>query len=85
MKQMDAPIRVTVTPPRPEEEWVAKEVVRVLKLSGRFPSSNLAVCSSSGTVTLRGRVSSYYQKQLAQAAAMAVIGRRQLVNEIEVA
>jgi osmotically-inducible protein OsmY len=84
MKHWDAPIRVTVTSPRPEEEWVAKEVVRVLKLSGRFPSSSLAVCSSPGTVTLRGRVSSYYQKQLAQAAAMAVIGRRQLVNEIEV-
>jgi hypothetical protein len=29
-------------------------------------------------------VGSYYQKQVAQAVALKAIGRRQLVNEIEV-
>lgn len=33
---------------------------------------------------LRGRVGSYYHKQMAQAAALTVIGPRQLVNEVEV-
>ena len=46
--------------------------------------SGVEVSTSEGIVKLRGRVESYYQKQVAQVAASTVIGSRQLVNEIEV-
>jgi len=67
-----------------EETRIAEEVARVLAASGRFPLARLEVSTSAGIVKLRGRVGSYYQKQLAQAAALTVIGAHQLVNEIEV-
>ena len=71
-------------PQAPEEKRVAEDVSRALAASGRFPSGRLEVSASRGVVTLRGRVASYYQKQLAQAAALHVIGTRQLVNDVEV-
>jgi osmotically-inducible protein OsmY len=67
-----------------EDARVAQEVTRALARSGRFPPGHLHVSSFEGVVKLRGRVASYYQKQLAQATASAVIGGRQLVNEVEV-
>ena len=67
-----------------EESGIADEVARELAASGRFPSDRLEVSTSDGVVKLRGRVGSYYHKQVAQAAALTVIGSRRLVNEIEV-
>jgi osmotically-inducible protein OsmY len=67
-----------------EEARLADEVVGALAASGRFPPGRLEVSTSKGVVKLRGRVTSYYQKQVAQAAALTVIGARQLRNEIEV-
>jgi transcriptional regulator of aromatic amino acid metabolism len=46
--------------------------------------AKVEVSTSAGIVTLRGWVGSYYQKQVAQVAPSTVIGRRRLVNEIEV-
>jgi osmotically-inducible protein OsmY len=85
MNQTDASIDVTVGSPKPEDDRVAQAVVQAVITNGRFPIRRLAVRSADGTVTLRGRVSSYYHKQLAQTAALAVIGPRHLVNDIEVA
>ncbi len=46
---------------------------------------NEVECSfENGTMTLRGRVPSYYHKQLAQEALRYVEDVRQLVNRIEV-
>jgi osmotically-inducible protein OsmY len=67
-----------------EESGIADEVARALAASGRLPSDRLKVSTSDGVVKLRGRVGSYYHKQVAQVVALTVIGRRQLVNEIEV-
>jgi osmotically-inducible protein OsmY len=78
------PTEETLFPPT-EETGVVEEVARALAASGRFPSARLEVFASEGTVTLRGRVASYYQKQVAQAAALPVIGGRELVNDVEVA
>jgi osmotically-inducible protein OsmY len=84
---MDArmrPVQTSRSPQGVEEARVAEEVVRALAASGRFRSDPVEVSSSEGVVRLRGRVGSYYQKQVAQVAALTVIGGRQLVNEIEV-
>jgi len=78
-------LQTTVLPSPAEEPDVAEEVVRAIAASRRFLSGRLEVSSAHGIVTLRGRVGSYYQKQVAQAAALTVIGPRELVNEVEVA
>jgi osmotically-inducible protein OsmY len=67
-----------------EDTRIVKEVARTLAASGRFPSGRVEVSTSEGIVKLRGRVGSYYQKQVAQVAASTVIEPRRLVNEIEV-
>ena len=45
----------------------------------------VTVRASSGTVTLRGTVTSFYQKQLCIQACQAVPGVMALVDEVEVA
>jgi osmotically-inducible protein OsmY len=84
MDEKTGPVRTTDSPGVVEDARVADEVARVLAASGRFPPGRLRVLSSDGVVTLRGRVGSYYQKQVAQATASTVVGTRQLVNEVEV-
>jgi osmotically-inducible protein OsmY len=78
-------LRIATLPYTAEETDVAERVIRAIAASGRFPSGRLEVFASEGTVTLRGRVASYYQKQVAQAAALTVIEGRELVNDVEVA
>ncbi len=41
-------------------------------------------CDERGTLYLRGRVSSYYQKQLAQEAVSGLAGVAEVVNQTEV-
>ena len=41
-------------------------------------------CDDRGVLYLRGRLSSYYQKQLAQETVLAVCGVAQVVNEVVV-
>jgi hypothetical protein len=44
----------------------------------------LSLEETDGMVVLLGKVSSYYQKQLAQEALMPVLGGRQLLNRVVV-
>jgi osmotically-inducible protein OsmY len=75
----------TVDSPRISEDTrVAEEVARKLAASGRFPPGRVQVTSSDGVVKLRGRVGSYYQKQVMQEAARTVAGARQVINEVDV-
>jgi len=67
-----------------DEGRVAGEVSRALDRTGRPWTGHLEVSTSDDVVRLRGRVASYYQKQVAQTAALRIIGSRQLVNELEV-
>jgi osmotically-inducible protein OsmY len=60
------------------------EVGQALLASGRFKPGQLEVSASDRIVRLRGRVASYYQKQLAQATVLNMIGARRLVNDIDV-
>lgn len=66
-------------------ERVALEIQRLILATGRFSSGQVDVTAWDDTVRLRGRVRTYYQKQLAQAAALSVAGFRRLENEVEVA
>jgi osmotically-inducible protein OsmY len=68
-----------------EDARVEEAVARALVATGRIPRGRVAVTSSDGAVRLRGRVSTYYQKQIAQTAALNVVGARQLINDVEVA
>lgn len=44
----------------------------------------LEVAVSDGEVLITGRVGSYYLKQMAQEAVRPAVGRRRLVNRVEV-
>lgn len=67
-----------------ETNRLARDIARVIDGSGRFRPGQLHVSARQGTVTLRGNVASYYHKQVAQSAALTMLGTRRLVNEIEV-
>ncbi len=49
----------------------------------RFLRTIICECDQ-GTLTLRGKVSSFYRKQLAQEAVARITGAMRVVNEIEV-
>jgi len=69
--------------PSPAEILAAKiehDILRVTRAAVR----GLVVSVTPRSVTLSGRCSSYYQKQLAQHAALPLVGDTPLVNEIEV-
>jgi osmotically-inducible protein OsmY len=84
MDEKARPVQTTDSPQVAEEARIAEEVARAIAHRGLFPPVRVQVSTLDGTVKLRGRVASYYHKQVAQVAALTVIGPRQLVNEIEV-
>ena len=68
-----------------DDRRIQSEVARALHATGRFAAGGVDIHAANGLVRLQGRVRSYFHKQVAQAAAAAVLGEGQLVNEIEVA
>ncbi len=84
---MDATVRYAHTSalsPVADDHQLRDDVAHALRATGRFAASRVNVHANNGVVRLRGRVRSYYHKQVAQAAATSVLGDRQLVNEIQV-
>ena len=68
-----------------EDLHLTEGVARALSATG-YPSLrtvDVSVCD--GQVVLRGRIHSYYMKQVAQAVALAVPGVLGLRNELDVA
>jgi hypothetical protein len=63
---------------------IGREVEGRLRRSGYLALTDVACYVRDGVVYLRGRVPSYYLKQLAQAGAGEVEGVRRVVNRIEV-
>ena len=55
-----------------------------LRATGYGPLRGIEVTVQARLVILGGRVPSYYLKQVAQAAAMAVPGARQVRNDLDV-
>jgi osmotically-inducible protein OsmY len=71
-------------PESTEDERLAKRVRK--SAVGRIPlaAQNIRVDAAQGTVTLSGRVRSYYHKQLWLNAAQRVVGVERVVDKIEV-
>jgi osmotically-inducible protein OsmY len=67
-----------------EDLHLAERVGRALCATGYGSLREIEVTAHARFVTLRGRVSSYYLKQVAQATAMAVPGVRQVRNDLDV-
>ena len=67
-----------------EDERLAEQVENALRATGHGALRTVGVSVSAGVVTLRGRVSSYYLKQVAQAATSAVSGAREISNGLDV-
>jgi osmotically-inducible protein OsmY len=63
---------------------LAERVERALRATGYGPLRTVRVSVTDGLVALEGRVGSYYLKQLAQAAVLAVPGAQQVRNGLEV-
>jgi len=78
-------MKKTVPPaPARDDHQVRRDVARALEATGRFGANCVDIRAAGGVIQLRGRVPSYYHKQMAQAAALTVLGTCQLVNDIEV-
>jgi osmotically-inducible protein OsmY len=68
-----------------EDLRLAERVTCALRATGRRTLSAIEVTVQDGLVTLRGRVASYYLKQIAQETALTVSTADQVRNELEVA
>jgi osmotically-inducible protein OsmY len=63
---------------------LAERVERALHGTGYRSLRDIEISVQARLVTLRGRVPSYYLKQLAQTIALAVPGTKQVRNSLEV-
>jgi hypothetical protein len=63
---------------------LAERVERALRATGYAPLRAVDVSVSGQLVTLRGRVPSYYMKQIAQSVAVDVAAGQWLRNDLEV-
>jgi osmotically-inducible protein OsmY len=85
MQNQGQSLQGSTAPPTVSHRQLAQEVARAIAATGRFRQDQLDVSASDGVITLRGRVASYYQKQVAQTAALSIAGPGRLRNELEVA
>ncbi len=67
-----------------EERDMAEGVERAMRATGYGVLRAIRISVNPQAVVLGGRVTSYYLKQLAQAAATAVSGARAVHNELDV-
>src|SRR5271166_3940636 len=67
-----------------EDYRLAERVERALRATGYGALRTVRVSVNARVVILGGRVSSYYLKQLAQSAALAVPGAHQIRNDLDV-
>jgi osmotically-inducible protein OsmY len=70
---------------RQEDLGLAERVERALRATGYGPLRGVEVSVHGRYVILRGRVPSYYLKQVAQTTALSVSGARHLRNDLDVA
>jgi osmotically-inducible protein OsmY len=80
-----AAITESNVPVATSDSELRRRVRQELSASGYRALRDVAVDVHLGLVTLRGTVTNYYEKQLAQAAAMRVDDVESLRNEIVVA
>jgi osmotically-inducible protein OsmY len=64
---------------------LAERVERALRATGYPALRDVEIVVRDGRVVLGGRVPSYYMKQIAQVAVLAVPGALELANDLDVA
>jgi osmotically-inducible protein OsmY len=67
-----------------EDLQLTERVERALRSTGYGPLRDVEISVNAGVVLLLGRVPSYFLKQIAQAAALAVPEAHQIHNGLEV-
>ena len=72
------------TKARPAEVAIGRLVEGVLRRSGYLALRDVSCVALGQALYLRGRLPSYYLKQVAQESAASVAGARRLINLIEV-
>lgn len=68
----------------PADARVAEKIEQALRLTGYLSLRDLEIFVAEGLVVLRGRLPSYYLKQVTQAAVRAVLGVREVRDELDV-
>jgi len=68
----------------PADAHLASQIDRALRATGYLCLRNLAFLVAEGLVILRGRLPSYYMKQVAQATVRAVPGVGDVHDELDV-
>jgi osmotically-inducible protein OsmY len=71
-------------PPAPTDEMLAEAVSEALCRSGNSWLKSVAISATDSLVILKGKVPTYYLKQLAQATVLKVPGVQLVRNEVEV-
>lgn len=66
------------------DEFLASQIARQLAETNRATLKRLAVAVREGTVTLRGCVNSFYEKQIAIEACRAGADLSRLVDDVQV-
>lgn len=59
-------------------------IANLLRQAPQLSARSIEWCFEDGTLVLRGRVTSFYQKQMAQTAARRLPGVERIINELEV-
>jgi osmotically-inducible protein OsmY len=67
-----------------EDICLAERIERALRATGYGPLRGIEVIVQGQLVILKGRVSSYYLKQVAQATALSVLEAHEVRNDLEV-
>jgi osmotically-inducible protein OsmY len=70
---------------RPSPSEIKTKIEEALKRSAQVDARKVAVAMTDGTVTLRGSVRSYWEREEAETAAWAAPGVTRVDNRIEVA
>jgi osmotically-inducible protein OsmY len=84
-EETDAAQGTALLPQQSQEDLcLAGRVERALSATGYGPLRGTEVTVRARLVILRGRVPSYYLKQVAQTTALAVPGARQVRNDLDV-
>lgn len=74
-------------PPKPVPSAdlnMASRIDRALRATGYTSLRNVRIGVATGSVILRGRVSTYYLKQVAQVVALGIPGVKKVQNELDV-
>jgi osmotically-inducible protein OsmY len=81
---MDEQLSMDLTDSRVTDERLCDSIIRELRVSGYLAVRDAEVSVRDGHASIRGRVPTYYLKQVAQSAAMSVDGIKSIENDLVV-